>query len=94
MDTLVILDFGSQVTQLIARRLRAMHYHAEIVPFDQALDYLSPNPPLTVRGGSRGAIEIKGIILSGSPWSVYGKTSPIVIGFGRMGADRTPKRYR
>lgn len=72
MDTILILDFGSQVTQLIARRLRAMRYHAEIVPFDSAMDYLSPNP-LTVRGGRRGAIEIKGIILSGGPSSVYAK---------------------
>src|SRR3989344_4408494 len=59
MDTILILDFGSQVTQLIARRLRAMEYHAEIVPYDQAMDYLSP--------------DIKGIILSGGPSSVYAK---------------------
>lgn len=65
MDTIVILDFGSQVTQLIARRLRAMSYHAVILPFDTSLDEL--NVP-----------EVKGIILSGSPWSVYGKKSPHV----------------
>ena len=77
MDTILILDFGSQVTQLIARRLRALHYHAEIVPFNRAMDYLSPNPPLTVREGRRGAVVIKGIILSGGPSSVYAKNGAL-----------------
>ncbi len=60
MDTILILDFGSQVTQLIARRLRAMEYHAEIVPFNVPLSRLQdPN--------------IRGFILSGGPSSVYAK---------------------
>src|SRR3989344_4439631 len=60
MDTIVILDFGSQVTQLIARRLRAMRFHAEIVPYSVSLDRV--NRP-----------EIQGIIFSGGPSSVYAK---------------------
>ncbi|MEK7583287.1 MAG: glutamine-hydrolyzing GMP synthase [Patescibacteria group bacterium] len=60
MDTIVILDFGSQVTQLIARRLRAMRYHAEIVAYNVPLSRLQ-NP------------NIRGFILSGGPSSVYAK---------------------
>lgn len=64
MDTILILDFGSQVTQLIARRLRAMRYHAEIVPF--SVDISQVNKP-----------EIKGIIFSGGPSSVYAKNGAL-----------------
>ena len=67
MDTIVILDFGSQVTQLIARRLRAMKYHAEIVPYfakaSQGKPFSDPS--------------IKGIILSGGPSSVYAKNGAL-----------------
>lgn len=57
--SLVILDFGSQYTQLIARRIRQMGYYAEILPYNTKL---------------KG--NVKGIILSGSPASVYEKNSP------------------
>jgi GMP synthase (glutamine-hydrolysing) len=58
MDTLLILDFGSQTTQLIARRVRDLGVYTEIVPGDTAL--------------ASGALSgVKGIILSGSPESVY-----------------------
>ena len=57
MDTILILDFGSQTTQLIARRIRDAGVYTEIVPGDA---------PLTLRPG------VKGIVLSGSPESVNG----------------------
>ncbi len=57
---IAILDFGSQYTQLIARRLREANIYAEIFPFSQDLD--------TIR-----ALAPKGIILSGGPASVYAK---------------------
>lgn len=56
---LVILDFGSQYTQLIARRIRQAGYYVEILPYNTKLN--------------KG---IKGIILSGSPSSVYEKNAP------------------
>ena len=54
-DTLLILDFGSQYTQLIARRIRELQVYCEIHPFNNI-------PPI--------GDHIKGIILSGSPYSV------------------------
>ena len=62
-ETLLVLDFGSQVTQLIARRVRELGVYAEILPFDAPLEKLrSLNP--------------KGIILSGGPDSIYEPKSP------------------
>lgn len=55
MEKILILDFGSQYTQLIARRIREMHVYCEIVPYNKM-------PDLTE--------DIKGVILSGSPFSV------------------------
>ncbi|MCL2558152.1 MAG: glutamine-hydrolyzing GMP synthase [Treponema sp.] len=63
MDTILILDFGSQTTQLIARRLRDMGAYTEIAPGDADLSRAFPS--------GLGAAGIKGIILSGSPESVY-----------------------
>ncbi|EJF84309.1 GMP synthase [glutamine-hydrolyzing] [Bartonella elizabethae Re6043vi] len=62
-DTVLIIDFGSQVTQLIARRVRAMGVYCEIVPFQLALE--------AVR-----RINPQAIILSGSPYSVIDEGSP------------------
>ena len=59
MDKIVILDFGSQTTQLIGRRIRDMGVYTEIIPGDSALSEMTHN------------VDIKGIILSGSPESVY-----------------------
>lgn len=62
-DTILIIDFGSQVTQLIARRVRESGVYSEIVPFQsaaQALDRLKP----------------KAIILSGGPASVIDIGTP------------------
>jgi GMP synthase (glutamine-hydrolysing) len=59
----IILDFGSQVTQLIARRLRELGYFSEIHPYSMPADEIQKRKPY-------------GIILSGGPNSVYEKTSP------------------
>lgn len=55
---ILILDFGSQYTQLIARRVRELGVYCELHPFDVSEDYISSFQP-------------SGIILSGSPESVY-----------------------
>ena len=55
---IVILDFGSQYNQLIARRVREMGVYAEVVPFHEDVDKILAREP-------------KGIILSGGPASVY-----------------------
>jgi GMP synthase (glutamine-hydrolysing) len=60
-EQILILDFGSQYTQLIARRVRELNVYCEIKPFSDA-------PELTP--------EIKGVILSGSPCSVTQGSSP------------------
>ncbi len=60
-QTILILDFGSQYTQLIARRIRELNIYCEIRPFHHKLE-LDEN--------------IKGIILSGSPASVYDANHP------------------
>ena len=57
---IIILDFGSQYTQLIARRLREQGVYAELLPFDAKLETIKAKSP-------------KGIILSGGPASVYAK---------------------
>lgn len=57
---IVILDFGSQYTQLIARRLRENGVYAELLPFNSKIDFIKQKSP-------------KGIILSGGPASVYAK---------------------
>lgn len=64
-DTILILDFGSQVTQLIARRIRAFHVYSEIVPFNTGIEAINAHRP-------------KGIILSGSPASVHDAKAPKV----------------
>ncbi len=60
---ILIVDFGSQVTQLIARRLREAGVYCEIHPFSKAADELA-------------RLEPKGIILSGGPASVLDKNAP------------------
>ncbi|MEX0770306.1 MAG: glutamine-hydrolyzing GMP synthase [Balneolaceae bacterium] len=62
-EWVLILDFGSQYTQLIARRLRELHVYCEIHPFDAELSDFNHNPP-------------KGVIFSGGPKSVYDKDAP------------------
>ncbi|MFT5596122.1 MAG: GMP synthase (glutamine-hydrolyzing) [Flammeovirgaceae bacterium] len=60
-ETILILDFGSQYTQLIARRVRELNVYCEIHPFHESLE-LTDN--------------IKGVILSGSPFSVHDDDAP------------------
>ncbi|PIU19127.1 MAG: glutamine-hydrolyzing GMP synthase [Elusimicrobia bacterium CG08_land_8_20_14_0_20_59_10] len=63
MDQILILDFGSQYTQLIARRLRGLRVYCEILPFNAPVEEMLSRSP-------------KGIILSGGPSSVYDKAAP------------------
>ncbi len=63
METLLIIDFGSQYNQLIARRVREAKVFCEIVPPTVSLESLREK-------------NIKGIILSGGPASIYQKNSP------------------
>ncbi len=62
-QTILILDYGSQTTQLIARRVREQHVYAEILPWDVAPERLT-------------ALQPRGIILSGGPNSVYDTAAP------------------
>jgi GMP synthase (glutamine-hydrolysing) len=64
-DVVVILDFGSQYTQLIARRVRQCHVYCEIHPFDLPLPAIRRLNP-------------RGLILSGGPASVYDSKAPMV----------------
>src|SRR6516165_4409767 len=63
-DKVLIVDFGSQVTQLIARRVREESVYCEIVPFQKAQEALRRLRP-------------KGVILSGGPSSVLDKDAPL-----------------
>jgi len=60
-EKIIILDFGSQYTQLIARRVRELNVYCEIHPFN--------NPP-------EFDDSVKGVILSGSPFSVHDENAP------------------
>ncbi|HEX9953926.1 MAG TPA: glutamine-hydrolyzing GMP synthase [Allosphingosinicella sp.] len=62
-DSILIVDFGSQVTQLIARRVREAGVYSEIAPFSRAME-------------AYGRMKPKGIILSGGPASVTLEDSP------------------
>src|SRR5438105_10849593 len=63
-DKVLIVDFGSQVTQLIARRVREEKVYCEIVPFQKAEAALREMRP-------------KAVILSGGPASVHGRDAPL-----------------
>ena len=65
MDTIIILDFGSQYSHLIARRIRELQVYSELIPYD------SPCERILHEG-------VKGFILSGGPASVYEPNSPII----------------
>ncbi|MDR2401095.1 MAG: glutamine-hydrolyzing GMP synthase, partial [Deferribacteraceae bacterium] len=62
---IVILDFGSQYTQLIARRVRELGVYSEILPFDTGVSKIKEKSP-------------RGIILSGGPASVCGENAPTI----------------
>src|SRR5215813_4024846 len=63
-ETILILDFGGQYTQLIGRRIREANVYTEIVPFNTSVEKIKE-------------IQPKGLILSGGPASVYEKDAPI-----------------
>src|SRR5213592_4169408 len=63
-ETILVLDFGGQYTQLIGRRIREANVYTEIVPYSIPLEKLK-------------AYEPKGIVLSGGPSSVYETGAPI-----------------
>jgi len=64
-ERILILDFGSQYTQLIARRVREAKVYCEIFPFNAGLDKIK-------------AFRPKGLILSGGPSSVYDAGAPLI----------------
>jgi len=61
-ETILILDFGSQYTQLIARRVRELNVYCEIHPFNHVPEKIN---------------NLKGVILSGSPFSVHDSGHPV-----------------
>lgn len=61
-ETIIILDFGSQYTQLIARRVRELNVYCEIHPYNKIPESLS---------------DVAGVIMSGSPFSVRDKEAPV-----------------
>jgi len=63
-EKILVLDFGSQYTQLIARRVRENKVYSEIFPYNISFDKITSFSP-------------KGIILSGGPSSVYDKNAPL-----------------
>ena len=62
-ELILILDFGGQYNQLIARRVRECNVYSEVVPFNISIEKIKEKNP-------------KGIIFTGGPASVYGKDSP------------------
>lgn len=64
MDKIVVLDFGSQYSHLICRRIREFSVYAELVPYDISYEELQKHNP-------------KGIIFSGGPSSVYNSDAPV-----------------
>ncbi|MBF0555202.1 MAG: glutamine-hydrolyzing GMP synthase [Nitrospirae bacterium] len=64
-DKILVLDFGSQYTQLIARRIRERKVYSEILPYNTPINKIKD-------------FGAKGIVLSGGPASIYEKDAPIV----------------
>ena len=62
-ELILILDFGGQYNQLIARRVRECNVYSEVVPFNISIEKIKEKNP-------------KGIIFTGGPASVYGNDSP------------------
>ncbi len=64
MDKILVLDFGSQYSHLICRRIREFSVYAELVPYDISYEELQKHNP-------------RGIIFSGGPSSVYNSDAPV-----------------
>ena len=63
-DTILVIDYGSQYTQLIARKIREQNIYCVVLPFDKINSFILNESNLV------------GIILSGGPNSVKDKSSP------------------
>lgn len=63
-EKVIVLDFGGQYNQLIARRVRECNVYCEVHPYNLSLDKIREMDP-------------KGIIFTGGPNSVYGEDSPV-----------------
>jgi GMP synthase (glutamine-hydrolysing) len=66
-QAIIVLDFGSQYSRLITRRVRELHVYSELVPAHTTLEQLQARPHL----------DIRGFILSGGPASVYDEGAPL-----------------
>jgi len=67
LDAILVLDFGGQYCNLIARRVRECNVYSEIVPCDITSEEIKK---------LNKDMNVKGLILSGGPWSVYEKDAP------------------
>src|SRR5258708_22222211 len=65
-QAVIVLDFGSQYSRLITRRVRECHVYSELVPAHTTLAQLQ----------EKSDLEIKGFILSGGPSSVFDENAP------------------
>ena len=63
-DKIIVLDFGSQYNQLIARRIREFGVYSELHPGDMSIEEI------------KALEDVKGIIFSGGPNSVYDENAP------------------
>ncbi len=63
-ETIIVLDFGSQFSMLIARRVRELNTYCELLPFDAPAERIA-------------GLDVRGIILSGGPNSVYDDDAPL-----------------
>ncbi len=66
-QAIIVLDFGSQYSRLITRRVRELHVYSELVPASATLEQLQ----------SQERLDIRGFILSGGPASVYDEGAPL-----------------
>src|SRR5689334_6488601 len=64
-EMIVVLDFGGQYNQLIARRIRDLGVYSELLPYHTPIEKIR-------------ALAPQGIVFSGGPDSVYGETAPMV----------------
>src|SRR3990172_6010491 len=84
LQTILVLDFGAQYAQLIARRVRECKVYSEIVPHDISVEEIKRRQPA-------------GLILSGGPESFYAKTPPSLnpelfdLGFPFWGISSGPR---
>ena len=67
-ETVVVIDFGSQYSMLIARRVRECHVYCELVPYDTPWEKIASLKP-------------RGFILSGSPASIYDTAAPLALSY-------------